>query len=175
MIQHCYNPKDPYYSWYGGRGTTVEPEWRGRGGFLRFYAALGDCPEGKWLGRMDTRLSYTYENTQWMSPRVLAIYTWANRVRKPKPPKLPRKNLSPASTITIGTPFGKWTVVEVLGKTIDKGHRRYFYVCRCACGSVARVNGVTLIDGSSTQCAHCGRNRVTKNRLLHLEGPHTAA
>jgi hypothetical protein len=121
MIQHCYNPKHPDYSRYGGRGTTVEPEWRGRGGFLRFYATLGDCPEGKWLGRMDTRLSYTYENTQWMSPRVLAIYTWANRVRKPKPPKLPRKNLSPASTITVGTPFGKWTVVEVLGKTIDKG------------------------------------------------------
>lgn len=163
MNQRCYDPKHPDYPLYGGRGVTTEPDWRGRGGFLRFYAAMGDCPEGKWLGRMNPKLGYTYENTQWMTTRVLALFTWAHRERKPKPPPSPRKNLSPASTITVGTQFGKWIVVEVLGKTIDKGRRRYFYVCRCECGTVARVNGVTLINGTSRQCRRCGLGLPVRN------------
>jgi hypothetical protein len=46
-IQRCHNPSNPDYPQYGGRGIVVCPEWRGRGGYARFFESVGPKPSPK--------------------------------------------------------------------------------------------------------------------------------
>jgi hypothetical protein len=44
MNARCYNPKNPAYKRYGGRGIGIYPDWRGEYGFERFLAYVGRRP-----------------------------------------------------------------------------------------------------------------------------------
>lgn len=66
MIARCTNPRQRGFKDYGGRGIRVCSEWRGRGGFVRFFASVGPRPTAKHsLGRIDNDGDYCPGNVQW--------------------------------------------------------------------------------------------------------------
>lgn len=62
MIQRCTNPRSPSWPRYGGRGIAVCDEWRS---FARFLADMGERPDGRQLGRIDTYGPYANGNCRW--------------------------------------------------------------------------------------------------------------
>jgi hypothetical protein len=62
MMRRCYNPHDPKHVHYGGRGIVVAAEWHN---FERFYADVGDPPEGRTMDRIDNDGHYGPGNFRW--------------------------------------------------------------------------------------------------------------
>jgi hypothetical protein len=69
MKARCYNPNEPNFSNYGGRGITVCDRWRfgedGRSGFECFLADMGEKPPGIVLDRIDNDGNYSPANARW--------------------------------------------------------------------------------------------------------------
>lgn len=65
MIQRCTNPNYPKWKDYGGRGISVAEEWME---FSKFYADMGERPEGKTLDRKDNSQGYSAANCKWSTP-----------------------------------------------------------------------------------------------------------
>lgn len=69
------------------------------------------------------------------------------------------------NTPSVDQRFGKWTVLEYLGKL---RYSKDYWKCRCDCGTERTVSGATLRDGRSTNCG-CVRNEKTGNlRRSHM-------
>jgi hypothetical protein len=63
MIQHCMNPSDSSYIYYGGRGIRVFEPWTK---FANFFADMGARPEGTELGRIDYDGDFCPGNCRWI-------------------------------------------------------------------------------------------------------------
>lgn len=62
--QRCFNPSNPSYRNYGGRGVTMCDEWVSS--FEAFYAHVGECPgPGLSLDRIDNDGNYEPGNVRW--------------------------------------------------------------------------------------------------------------
>jgi hypothetical protein len=59
----CFNPNDPKFQNYGGRGITMCPEWRDD--FAAFFAYMGPVPIGLTLDRIDVHGNYEPGNCRW--------------------------------------------------------------------------------------------------------------
>ncbi len=59
--------------------------------------------------------------------------------------------------ITIGTKFGKWTVIQ------EDRTDRFSYLCRCECGLELKIPTNTLTGGYSTSCIKCAGKSKRKD------------
>lgn len=64
MLQRCYNPKSQRYKYYGGKGVGVEFT-----DFVDFYtwAMENGWEKGLSIDRLDSRLSYSPWNCEWVT------------------------------------------------------------------------------------------------------------
>jgi hypothetical protein len=76
MRQRCYNPNDPGYKNWGGRGIRICRRWRT---FANFLADMGPRPPGMTIERRNNDGNYTPSNCVWLPKAKQA----RNR-RKPK-------------------------------------------------------------------------------------------
>lgn len=74
----CYNPKDPKYKDYGGRGISMCERWIGD--FLAFMSDLGPCPPGMTIERNDVNGNYEPKNCRWATPKEQSNNKRCNRI-----------------------------------------------------------------------------------------------
>lgn len=66
MQSRCYNKKDIGYKHYGAKGITVHEEWRGPGGFEKWFNHIGPRPGAYYSqDRVDNTKGYEPGNVKW--------------------------------------------------------------------------------------------------------------
>ncbi|MEO3388989.1 hypothetical protein [Mesorhizobium sp. CAU 1741] len=66
----CFNPRNKRYAEFGGRGISMDPEWKA--GFVNFLATMGECPPGLSLQRMDKDGDFEPGNCFWAPAREIS-------------------------------------------------------------------------------------------------------
>lgn len=67
--------------------------------------------------------------------------------------------------INIGDKFGKWTIIS----EDNKIGKKYYYLCKCDCGTIKSVKGESLKAATSKSCG-CYVKEAAKNRSEDLTG-----
>jgi hypothetical protein len=66
MKQRCFNPCNPAYENYGGRGIIVHEQWLN---FEDYFADTGTRPPGYSLDRIDNDGNYEPDNVRWTTSK----------------------------------------------------------------------------------------------------------
>jgi hypothetical protein len=92
MIQRCHNSHQALYSYYGARGITVHPDWRGPGGFERFLEHMGRRPSPiHSVDRIDNSRGYEPGNVRWATRTEQMLNTRRARIVELNGERLPLK------------------------------------------------------------------------------------
>jgi hypothetical protein len=81
MLSRCYEPSNPRWDCYGGRGIAVCDEWLGLSGRRAFYrwALDNGCDSSLQIDRINVHADYSPANCRWVNPRTQANNTRRNR------------------------------------------------------------------------------------------------
>jgi hypothetical protein len=71
MKQRCYNPNDPRYKDWGGRGIKICAEWLTD--YKAFEMYMGQRPKGYTLDRIDNDGDYEPGNVRWSTPKEQCV------------------------------------------------------------------------------------------------------
>ena len=104
MINRCYDPTNPLYEYYGGRGIKVCERWLES--FKNFYEDMGHPPKGMTLDRIDFNGNYTPENCMWE--------TKSNQSFNRRPRKSSKTGMSGVTISSYDPP--KWRVRISIGE-----------------------------------------------------------
>lgn len=72
MKGRCYNPNDPVYKNWGGRGIEVCDEWRNDFACFYKWAVENGYKEDLTIDRINNDGNYTPKNCRWASPKQQA-------------------------------------------------------------------------------------------------------
>lgn len=67
MRTRCFNPNDPAYKNYGGRGITVCNRWKK---FVNFLKDMGEAPVRSQIDRIDNNGHYNKSNCRWTTSKI---------------------------------------------------------------------------------------------------------
>ncbi|NGX37611.1 MAG: hypothetical protein K1000chlam2_00768 [Chlamydiae bacterium] len=116
MLSRCYNPKDPSFKYYGGKGIGVDPRWI-LGGFRKFYEDIGPKEERYHIDRICVERDYSPENCRWLPARDNAL----RKIRGLTPEEkkisvyVPEGNLCKKFLETHGHPLANSMDLNILG------------------------------------------------------------
>jgi hypothetical protein len=105
MISRCTIRRAVGWKSYGGRGIRVCKRWRGKRGFEKFLADMGERPVGRTLDRKKVNGNYTPNNCRWATN-----LQQANNTRKTRYISMSGEKLS-VSEWSVRTGISRYTII----------------------------------------------------------------
>lgn len=193
--QRCLNPKQKFYSRYGGRGITICPLWEKS--FDTFFNDMGHRPsKNHSIDRLDNSLGYYKENCRWADRKQQAQNTssninftfgsaqrslsyWCDLFGVPHATAISRiklQGMTPQEAVTkpfsdklihVGERFGNLVVIELLEfKSWKTSNKHRSILCLCDCGRQYKAVDTRLRFGKTLSCMHCAAKRGRESFLL---------
>jgi hypothetical protein len=149
--QRCYNPKNPGFRRYGGRGITMCARWMD---FESFLADVGRRPSPAHSIDRFPNNDGNYEpgNVRWAT----VAEQHANKTQRTSP-------------VVCGARYGRLIVLEKVRREIG----RVWWKCRCDCGKILDVSANCLQRGSTRSCG-CLQREVARKPMIERQGRQNA-
>jgi len=74
----CFNPKEPAFKYYGGRGITICPEWKNNYLAFKKWALSIGYENNLTIDRIDNNGNYEPTNCQWLTKRENTKKRWSD-------------------------------------------------------------------------------------------------
>jgi hypothetical protein len=74
----CFNPKEPAFKYYGGRGISMCSEWKNNYQAFKFWAILNGYQENLTIDRINSNGDYEPKNCQWLTKSENTKKRWSD-------------------------------------------------------------------------------------------------